>query len=67
MAWTDAENDRIGTIELLLNKIQTVILNLASQKQLRNIVVLKQNEINDLTARVTALEQQVAILQKNSI
>ncbi len=67
MAFTDAENQRINAIELLLNKIQTVILNLASQKQLRSIVVLKQNEINNLTARVTTLELQVAALQKNSI
>lgn len=67
MAWTDAENQRINAIELMLNKIQTAITNLASQKQLRSIVALKQNEINDLTSRVVALEQQVAILQKNSI
>lgn len=67
MAWTDAENQRINAIELMLNKIQTAINNLASQKQLRSIVALKQNEINDLTSRVVALEQQVAILQKNSI
>lgn len=67
MAWTAAENDRINAIELMLNKIQTAITNLASQKQLRSIVALKQNEINDLTSRVVALEQQVAILQKNSI
>ncbi len=67
MAFTAAENDRINAIELLLNKIQTTIINLASQKQLRSIVVLKQNEINDLTARVATLELQVATLQKNSI
>lgn len=67
MSFTAAETQRIEAIELMLNKIQGLITKLASQKQLRSIVVLKQNEINDLTARVTALESQLAILQKNSI
>lgn len=67
MSFTSAENDRINAIELLLNKIQTLITKLASQKQLRTLVLLKQQEINDLTSRVGTLEQQVATLQKNSI
>lgn len=67
MSFTPAETQRIEAIELMLNKLQDLITKLASQKQLRSIVVLKQNEINDLTARVAALESQIAILQKNSI
>lgn len=67
MAFTAEEEQRIQAIELMLNKIQTIIQQLASQKQLRSLSMLKQNDINTLTAAVTALQSQVAILQKNSI
>jgi polyhydroxyalkanoate synthesis regulator phasin len=67
MAWTDAEKQRVEAIELMLNNIQTIIAKLASQAQLRSLSVLKQKEINELTARVATLESQVATLQKNSI
>jgi polyhydroxyalkanoate synthesis regulator phasin len=63
MAFTAAEESRINAIEVLLTKAQTAITNLASQKQLRTLVVLKQKEIDDLTVRVTALESQVTALQ----
>jgi polyhydroxyalkanoate synthesis regulator phasin len=63
MALTAAENIRVSAIETLLNKVQTAIKNLASQKQLRALNVLKQKEVDDLTARVTALETQVTALQ----
>lgn len=63
MAWTAEEEARILTIEALLNKVQEAITNLASQKQLRQLQVLKQAEIDALTTRVTALESQVRTLQ----
>lgn len=67
MAWTAAEELRVQAIELMLNKLQTIVQQLASQKQLRSLSMLKQSDINALTTAVTALQSQVAILQKNSI
>ena len=63
MAFSVAENLRIETIEKLLNELQTAITNLASQQQLRQLAVLKQEEIDTLAARVTTLETQVQALQ----
>lgn len=63
MAWTDAEKDRVEAIETQLNKVQVAIKNLASKLQLRQLLLLKQTEIDSLTTRVADLERMVAILQ----
>ena len=63
MAWTDAETIRIETIEDIINKLQIAINNLASKKQMQQLLLLKQNEINSLIERITALESQITILQ----
>ncbi len=63
MALTDAENQRITTIEELLNKVQVAISNLASKQQLTSLLLIKQTEINSLTQRVATLEAEVQALQ----
>lgn len=63
MAWTTAEETRIQAIEELLNKLQTAINNLMSKQQMRQLLLIKEEEINTLKERVTALEAQIAVLQ----
>ena len=63
MAWTDAEEQRIETIEEVLNNANTAISNLASKKQMSQLILVKQAQIDSLTERVAALESQLQVLQ----
>lgn len=65
MAWSADEKERVLQIEQEINKIQVALTNVASTKQLKTLLVLKQNEIDALTTRVTALESQLALLQSS--
>ena len=61
MALTD--DQRLDAIELAVTQLQTVIVNLASKRQLQQLSLLKQKDIDDLTDRVTQLEATVKIIQ----
>lgn len=63
MAFTDAESIRIIAIEEAVNDVQTAVNNLASKQQMRQLLLIKQSEIDALTQRVAALETQVQVLQ----
>lgn len=63
MAWTAAESQRVEAIEEMLNSLQIAINNLASKQQLRQLLLIRQEEIDSLKLRVTDLETQVAALQ----
>jgi polyhydroxyalkanoate synthesis regulator phasin len=63
MAWTDAEEQRIETLEEVVNDLQTAASNLASKQQMQQMLLIKQAEIDALTERVAALESQVTVLQ----
>jgi polyhydroxyalkanoate synthesis regulator phasin len=65
MAWTDSETARINTLEDVVNDLQTAITNLMSKLQMRQLLMLKQAEIDALTARVEALETQLTTLQNS--
>lgn len=61
--WTDAEEARIELIEKVLNNLQTVANSLLTKQQFRQLLLVRQSEIDALTARVTALEAQITVLQ----
>jgi len=63
MSWSTAEETRIEAIEEVLTNVQQAINNLMSKLQYRQLVLLKQTEIDALTTRVEALESQVTVLQ----
>jgi hypothetical protein len=65
MSWTDAENNRVLAIEQLLNTLQTTANNLVSKQQVRQLLLSKQAEIDNLTERVAELEQLIQIIQSN--
>lgn len=65
MAWTQAEEDRIIALEQRVNDVMTAITNLASKLQMRQLLLLKQAEIDSLTTRLNSLESQMAILQQD--
>lgn len=63
MAFTDAEEARIQDIEEMINALQIAYSNLASKTQLNQLILIKQREIDNLTARVETLESQLTVLQ----
>jgi polyhydroxyalkanoate synthesis regulator phasin len=65
MSWSSAELTRIETLEEQLNKVQTAVKNLASKLQVRQLILLKQKELDALTNRVATLESQILTLQQN--
>jgi len=63
MAWTSGETTRIVTIEEAINTLQTVANNLMTKRQMRQLLAIKQGEVDSLTQRVISLESQLAVLQ----
>mgnify|MGYP001616956409 FL=1 len=63
MALSESELIRITAIEELLNRVQVAITNLASVAQLRQLLLLKQKDLDLLTERVSTLETEVQTLQ----
>lgn len=64
MAFSDAEELRIRNIETVLNDLQTAVNdNLASKQQMRQLILIKQSQIEELERRVDSLESQIALLQ----
>jgi len=59
----DALYQRLNVIEAAIDDLKVAVTNLASVKQLKQLNIIKQNEVIDLKERVTALESQVQILQ----
>jgi polyhydroxyalkanoate synthesis regulator phasin len=58
-----ATEARLQALESALNDVQTAITNLASLAQLRQLNLIKQDEINVLKERVDKLESEIQILQ----
>lgn len=54
---------RLTALENAVNEIQTAITNLASMAQLRQLNLIKQEEIEALQQRVADLETQIEVLQ----
>lgn len=61
MALTD--DQRLDALEAAVTQLQTVTTNLASKKQLQQLSLLKQKEVDDLGDRVTQLETTVKLIQ----
>lgn len=59
----DALYQRLNVIEAAIDDLKVAVSNLASVKQLKQLNIIKQNEVIDLKERVTALESQVLTLQ----
>ena len=55
--------DRIIVIEEKLNEIQTALNSLATKRQLKQLLNIRQAEIDELQQKVASLETQVAALQ----
>ena len=63
MAWTSAETQRITTLEEVVNDLQIAVANLMSKTQMRQLLLVKQREVEALTTRIEALESQLTLLQ----
>jgi hypothetical protein len=60
---TATEDLRLQAIETALNDIQTAINALATKTQLKQLLNIRQAEIEDLKQRVSSLETQILVLQ----
>lgn len=56
-------DQRLDALEEAVAQLQTVIVNLASKKQMKQLSLLKQQELETLQARVTQLETTIQIMQ----
>ena len=63
MGWTAAEEARVVNIEDAITTLVTAHGNLVSKLQLRQLLILKQAELDELTKQVTALEAAVTLLE----
>lgn len=63
MSWTQTEENRIQAIEAKLNELQLALNALATKAQLKQLVNIRQSEIEDLKQRVSSLESQIQALQ----
>jgi polyhydroxyalkanoate synthesis regulator phasin len=61
-----ATEARLQALESAVNEIQTAITNLASLAQLRQLNLIKQDELDALKTRVDTLESEIQVLQKAS-
>jgi polyhydroxyalkanoate synthesis regulator phasin len=66
MAFTGTDETRIEAIENAILDLQKAVSNLASKQQVKQLVLIKQEEIISLTARVTELERLITLIE-NSI
>jgi hypothetical protein len=57
-------NDELVALEKAVAAIQTAIQNLASKQQLKQLYNLRQQEIEEIKARLDISETQITILQK---
>ena len=62
MTITDAEEERLQTIENALNTLSNTIDNLASKEQIRQLLLLKQQQVAILVSKVATLEAQLVAL-----
>jgi len=63
MAWTPTELLRIEAIEAKMNQMQTAMNNLATKRQLLQLLNIRQAEIEQLKTDYAALEQRVHDLE----
>jgi len=63
MALTDSEEARVSFLEDTVNKLLIWLQDTISQKQFRQLQLIRQEELNTLEARIDELETKVALLQ----
>jgi hypothetical protein len=63
MAFSASDELRIQAIEKAVNDLQTALNALATKAQMKQLLNIRQSEIEDLKTRVAALESEIQILQ----
>lgn len=63
MALTTAEEKRIENIETVCNSLSTAVANLMSKQQMRQLLLIREQEIETMKQQIAALESQVSTLQ----
>jgi len=59
---TDSEEARMELIEETINKLLTWVRNLVDKQQFRQLMLIRQQEIDALTDRLTGIESRLDII-----
>lgn len=62
-SWTTEETNRIIIIERKLNELQTAMTRLATISQMKQLLLLRQQEIDEMQDEITSIKAQIAVLQ----
>lgn len=63
MALTNAELKRITAIEEAINNLQIAVNNLATKQMVRQLELLRQQDLDSLQAQINEVEAIVQVLQ----
>ena len=63
MSFSTQEEARIATIEEKLNELQTVMSRFVTIAQMKQVLLVKQQEVDQAVADIASLQTQVAVLQ----
>lgn len=63
--FTAAEEFRIEAIETAINNLSKALSNLMSKQQFRQLLLIREQEIETLKTQIESLQSQVATLQSN--
>jgi hypothetical protein len=62
MALTDSEEARMELIEETINKLLTWVRNLVDKQQFRQLMLIRQQEIDAINDRLTAIEARLDLI-----
>ena len=54
---------KMDLVEVLMNRIQTMLTNLATLEQLRQLTIIRQTEIDDVNTAIVDLRTDVNLLK----
>jgi hypothetical protein len=54
---------KMDLVEVLMNRIQTMLTNLATLEQLRQLTIIRQTEIDDINTAIVDLQTDVNLLK----
>lgn len=63
MAWTTAEENRVATLESLVDTLMQTVEELATKLMLSQTTLILEKDIQDLQAEDASLKSQIEILQ----
>jgi hypothetical protein len=67
MSWSDAEAERVEDIETTIVDLLQVFENLASRKQVEQLLLIKQKEVEQLQSRLVEVTSDILALEESNL